>query len=578
MKKVLSLFLLLVLVLSAAPTVYADSYCEEHGHVPDALNNHKCEVCGTVFDDCFDKDGNNICDMCGKVICCLNDYLIWVSDGSVCRQLCKKCGKIHIEQAHCYDSTIGTACFNCGAECSHANIGWETTPEEHFGRCMDCWTVIAELGSHSIVDGVCTVCGYGGCDHKTDGKYDMTSNNFGHDLSCTLCGEIIVPWSPHEYDAEGTCTVCGFAGCPHGTLEEAESVTAYFNATEHWYVCNLCEYAYSDNESHSFENGVCTVCGAKPCATLEHNIVCSICRQRACVCDDDVISTQLRLHVCSVCNIIAGCQDNNGDCLCDYCMTEHHNFLYEMTETEHRVVCRCCGYISDWEAHFDIDAFIGCDFCAYGKPQAQTKVENEEGMFNTTVELPIGTILSEEEKRLIADGTNVDIVVHISVIDETVGEEDKISVGTVIQKNDTEQTVAVFLNIDLSKTVGNGEALILSETGAPVSITMDIPEEFQTDNRRFSVIRVHDGITTELPDLDNNPKTVTIETDRFSTYALVYTDKQVVDNSSENSVNFDNDTKEFPTTVIVVVVILIVVITVPVATAVIKKKRIKEKE
>ena len=38
------------------------------------------------------------------------------------------------------------------------------------------------------------------------------------------------------------------------------------------------------------------------------------------------------------------------------------------------------------------------------------------------------------------------------------------------------------------------------------------------------MLRVHDGETVLLPDLDNDENTVTIETDKFSTYALVYRD------------------------------------------------------
>ena len=39
----------------------------------------------------------------------------------------------------------------------------------------------------------------------------------------------------------------------------------------------------------------------------------------------------------------------------------------------------------------------------------------------------------------------------------------------------------------------------------------------------YSIIRCHDGVCTLLEDLDTNPDTITIKTDRFSTYAVVYT-------------------------------------------------------
>ena len=42
--------------------------------------------------------------------------------------------------------------------------------------------------------------------------------------------------------------------------------------------------------------------------------------------------------------------------------------------------------------------------------------------------------------------------------------------------------------------------------------------------RTFAVIRVHNGKAELLADLDDNADTITIETDRFSTYAVVYKD------------------------------------------------------
>lgn len=45
-----------------------------------------------------------------------------------------------------------------------------------------------------------------------------------------------------------------------------------------------------------------------------------------------------------------------------------------------------------------------------------------------------------------------------------------------------------------------------------------------TKTRTFAVIRVHDGKAQLLPDLDSNAETITIETDRFSIYAIVYQD------------------------------------------------------
>ena len=64
----------------------------------------------------------------------------------------------------------------------------------------------------------------------------------------------------------------------------------------------------------------------------------------------------------------------------------------------------------------------------------------------------------------------------------------------------------------------------ITELNAPISIIIDVPEELIAENRVFAIVRVHDGIAEILEDQDNDPDTITVITDRFSTYAIVYRD------------------------------------------------------
>lgn len=73
-------------------------------------------------------------------------------------------------------------------------------------------------------------------------------------------------------------------------------------------------------------------------------------------------------------------------------------------------------------------------------------------------------------------------------------------------------------------------------------MTFNIPEELRSDNRVFAVIRVHNGETAVLPDIDDDECTVTIQTDRFSTYALVYRDPAEEPNNSQADSNNESDT------------------------------------
>ena len=79
------------------------------------------------------------------------------------------------------------------------------------------------------------------------------------------------------------------------------------------------------------------------------------------------------------------------------------------------------------------------------------------------------------------------------------------------------------MDISLYKVV-DGVREKITHTSAPLTITVDIPNELRNSGRRFRVIRAHDGSATVLRDLDNAAGTVTISTDRFSPYAIAYTD------------------------------------------------------
>ncbi len=479
--------------------------CPGGAHIPGEFDPHECGNC-MMLSDCVDHDGDGLCDLCGEKACPCNEWIcVPYEDG--CIQQCTLCGNYLSEKmAHCFAGT--TTCLNCGTECSHGNISWEFTPEEHYGHCMDCWTVMAEWGPHELVDGVCIICDIGNCDHS-EGKFNWGWNNLSHEASCAFCGKPVILWSSHEYDEDGVCKVCGFVGCFHGTLEEAKDVTLCFNEQYHWYTCNLCEYAYTDMERHAFVDGVCTICGAAPCAPGDHTL-----------------DWERWPHPCIWCNARIGCMDENLDCKCDLCKTEHHSFRTETTETHHRVFCITCELLTEWEEHYSFDAFVGCDYCGYGSPRAEEKVEVSEDAPETQVQLPSDALLSQEEKDQIAAGVNVEIKVNIQNADQTVTVEDKAVVEAVIEQSSAGETVALYLNIDLTKTVGESEAANITETDEPVTITITIPEALQQADRSFSVIRVHDGVATQLPDLDKDPATVTIQTDRFSTYALVYREEK----------------------------------------------------
>ena len=74
-----------------------------------------------------------------------------------------------------------------------------------------------------------------------------------------------------------------------------------------------------------------------------------------------------------------------------------------------------------------------------------------------------------------------------------------------------------------------GADVALSETGTPVQFTVALDDSFintnNTVDRTYQVIRIHEGKVDVLPATFNpETKTITFESDKFSTYALMYTD------------------------------------------------------
>ena len=55
-----------------------------------------------------------------------------------------------------------------------------------------------------------------------------------------------------------------------------------------------------------------------------------------------------------------------------------------------------------------------------------------------------------------------------------------------------------------------------------IEISIDVPADMLYDNTTYYVMRLHEGETTLLDDLDDTKETITIRTGLFSTYAILY--------------------------------------------------------
>ncbi len=184
-----------------------------------------------------------------------------------------------------------------------------------------------------------------------------------------------------------------------------------------------------------------------------------------------------------------------------------------------------------------------------------TQDNTPEAGFATPAEELADSSLTAEEKQQAQDGTDIRIILHVEDASARVSASEK----AVVEANLQGYTVGQYLDISLYKLVGQSRTQITETTGK-IRITLEIPESLRLSDtngsnagnaghadggtdaadaetpqiRQFAILRVHDGQTQILPDLDDQADTVTIETDRFSTYVLVFLDKEADDESGMN--------------------------------------------
>ena len=105
----------------------------------------------------------------------------------------------------------------------------------------------------------------------------------------------------------------------------------------------------------------------------------------------------------------------------------------------------------------------------------------------------------------------------------------------VTMKDKASGEIVEYYEITMTKVTNGTEKQITdvqkdTDSMGKFRITLDIPEEYR-GYARYTLIHVHFGEVVVLADLDDNPDTITVEVDRFSTFALATSNEEVIDES-----------------------------------------------
>lgn len=137
----------------------------------------------------------------------------------------------------------------------------------------------------------------------------------------------------------------------------------------------------------------------------------------------------------------------------------------------------------------------------------------------STLQELANAVLKPADKTLFEQGAEVKFELNIEDESTTVSADDKSKVEAASASGG--YTVGQYLDVTLSYTVNGGSPETVTETSSAIKVVFNIPESLRAAGREYAVVRVHDG-TAEIIAGPVTGNTISVSTDKFSTYAIIY--------------------------------------------------------
>lgn len=143
-------------------------------------------------------------------------------------------------------------------------------------------------------------------------------------------------------------------------------------------------------------------------------------------------------------------------------------------------------------------------------------------------------ILTEAEKATIIGGADARVWLEIADTNEdAISDIDKAAVIQQAKQALGDDAELVYLDVSLFKQVGNdGQVEQIHDPGMDIQVTIKIPDSLlnhdKTLLREYKIIRLHDGVVAVISgNFDTNTNEFSFKTDKFSTYAIAYSDRKL---------------------------------------------------
>lgn len=155
-----------------------------------------------------------------------------------------------------------------------------------------------------------------------------------------------------------------------------------------------------------------------------------------------------------------------------------------------------------------LEILVNNHYLVPGKEEKVTDAFEDNDTIENVMEFVSGA-LTKEEKLGMCEGIRV--ALNVGITEGTdLDEEDK----AMLEKAGA--TIDECFYMTVMKQVGDQEPENLTELQRPIEIVLEKPEGSAAN----CVVRLHNGHAEILDDIDDDPETITIKTDRFSPYAF----------------------------------------------------------
>lgn len=310
-------------------------------------------------------------------------------------------------------------------------------------------------------------------------------------MYCSICGKKYDSLAEHIY-VDDIYTVCGAADPAH----EHRGGTASCASKAY---CEICGEPYGEMLEHTPEE----VPAVEPTCTdtgLTAGIKCSVCN--AVITEQEVIPTTEHTPSDWIVEVAA---TTTSECVqvkkCTVCDTELDRETIEKLPN-----------ISTGDVVEDVHDTAGTNA---GLVQDNTLIEN---------------VLTTDDKTEVTEGHSFEIVLEVTDIRDSVPAADVAAASSALRYN---EQIGIYVDLSLFKIKDNSEITPIYNTSGRIGITLTVPDSIYASDRTYSIIRVHDGIAENLGGTyDRASRELIFYTDKFSTYAIVYTASSVSTDSS----------------------------------------------